>query len=160
MNERLVDVAEQPERMDEVRSLFREYAEDMGLNLNFQGFEEELVGLPGRYAAPRGCIFFWNEQGVTAGCIALRPLEDDTGEVKRLFVRPEFRGTGIARKLVSELLKQAVERGYRRLRLDTLASMVPARRLYESFGFREIEAYYHNPLPDVIYYELTLSDIA
>lgn len=156
MTVQIVDVTESPSRMDEVRALFREYAEDMGLNLDFQGFEQELADLPGCYSAPRGCILFYESNGETAGCIALRPLDNATGEVKRMFVRPAFRGKGIARQLVTGLLKQAAERGYQRLRLGTLASMTPARHLYESLGFGEIEPYYHNPLPDVIYYELRL----
>lgn len=154
MSDAIIDVAEQPDRMDDVRSLFREYAENMGLDLNFQGFEQELAELPGCYAAPQGCILFCEVDGIAAGCIALRPLSEGVGEVKRLFVRPGCRGRGIARHLVSELLRQAVDRGYRRLRLDTLGGMVSARRLYESFGFTETQPYYYNPLPDVIYYEL------
>ena len=153
---KIINVAESSERMAEVRALFREYATEMGLNLNFQGFEEELADLPGCYEAPRGCILFAEIDGKVAGCIALRPLADVTAEVKRMFVRTECRGKGVALALATELMRQATERGYQRVRLDTLASMVPARRLYETLGFQTIDAYYHNPLADVVYYELVL----
>jgi carbonic anhydrase len=152
----IVDVTEQPERMDDVRALFREYADEIGINLDFQGFEAELADLPGCYAAPEGCILLATIDDDIAGCIALRPFDEATAEVKRMYVRPAHRGRGIARKLAGELMTRVKTMGYRRVLLDTLAGMKPARALYSELGFKETEAYYDNPLPDVVYYELVI----
>lgn len=150
----IVDVTEDFERMDDVRALFTEYASEIGIDLGFQGFEQELAELPGCYEAPHGVILLAEANGQLAGCVALRPMEDRIAELKRMYVRPEYRGRGIALALVPRVLRDAFERGYSRVRLDTLASMTAARNLYESFGFTPIEPYYDNPLPDVCYFEL------
>lgn len=155
---RIIDVTKQRERMDDMRALFREYATEIGIDLAFQDFEDELAGLPGRYAAPRGCILLAELDGDAVGCIALRPLEGDVGEIKRMYIKPAARGHGLAGRLARECIRQAIECGYKRLRLDTLKSMLPARKLYGRLGFIEIEPYYHNPLPDVVYYELVLQN--
>jgi putative acetyltransferase len=152
----IVDVGNLPHRMLEVRALFREYGTELGVNLNFQGFEEELAGLPGRYAPPTGCLLFAQDGAEVLGCIALRQLESGLGEVKRMYVRPAHRGRGVARALIERLIDFALEAGYTRLRLDTLESMTIARGLYESLGFGRIEPYYHNPIPGVAFYELRL----
>jgi putative acetyltransferase len=149
----MVQVTELPERMPDVRAMFREYAAELGANLNFQGFEQELADLPGCYSAPEGCILLMQDGDVPVGCVALRPLEDRTAELKRMYVRPAYRRKGLAADLAEAILNLAVEQGYRRVRLDTLGSMTAARALYESLGFKEIEPYYHNPLPNVVYYE-------
>jgi putative acetyltransferase len=153
----IADVTEKPERMDALRALIREYGAELGVNLNFQGFEEELAALPGCYAAPQGCILAAVDGGALVGSIALRPLDDGIGEIKRMYVKPAHRGQGIARALINRLLDRAAEIGYARLRLDTLESMTAARSLYEGLGFTRVAPYYHNPIPNVAYYELRLS---
>ncbi|MCB1694422.1 MAG: ATP-dependent Clp protease adaptor ClpS [Planctomycetes bacterium] len=152
----IANVTESPEHMEKVRELFREYAAEIGIDLAFQGFEQELAELPGCYAAPKGCILLAGVEGEIAGCIAVRPLAERTCEVKRMYVKPAYRGLGVARTLVSEALGFATETRYLQVLLDTLESMKPARKLYESFGFRETDPYYKNPLPDVVFYELDL----
>lgn len=151
---RIMDVNEQFERMDDVRALFTEYAREIGIDLGFQGFEQELAELPGCYEAPHGVILLAEADGQLAGCVALRPLEESIAELKRMYVRPAYRGRGIAGRLVDEVISRALQAGYRGIRLDTLATMTAARGLYERLGFARIEPYYHNPLPDVAYYEL------
>ena len=157
---RIIDVTDSPSRMDDVRVLFMAYAKDIGIDLCFQGFETELAELPGCYAAPWGCILLAEVDREPVACVALRPIDEKTGEIKRLFVRPEFRGHGLARRLATEVVNAGFECGYSRLLLDTLSSMTAARKLYESLGFKPTEAYYDNPLPDVCYYELDLHDHA
>ncbi len=134
--------------------LFLEYAAWLKVDLCFQGFDQELAGLPGKYAPPQGRLLLASVEGEDAGCIALRPLEPGIGEVKRLYVRPAFRGRGIARKLARELLDAARTIGYATLRLDTLSFMHEAAALYRALGFVEIAPYYDNPLPGVVYMEL------
>ena len=138
------------------RELFQEYEADTQLDLCFQNFEAELAGLPGAYAPPEGRLLLAYYEGLLAGCVALRKLEDDVCEMKRLYVRPAFRGQAIGRALATRVIDEARTAGYRRMRLDTLARMRPAIALYESLGFRRIEAYRPNPLEDVVYMELTL----
>lgn len=140
-----------------VRELFVEYADWLNVDLCFQGFNEELAGLPGAYAPPDGRLLLALHDGQAAGCIALRRFDAQTGEVKRLWVRPAFRGTGLGRQLAERLLANARECGYERLVLDTLSSMQSAIALYRSLGFREIGAYYHNPIPGAVYMELRLA---
>jgi len=140
----------------QARELFVEYAAWLKVDLCFQGFDEELATLPGKYAPPTGRLLLARVDGELAGCIALRPLAQGIGEVKRLYVRPAFRGRGIGSALVRELLRAALEIGYRRLRLDTLAFMREAGALYRAFGFVEIPAYYANPLAGATYMELAL----
>jgi GNAT superfamily N-acetyltransferase len=139
------------------RALFEEYAAWLGVDLCFQGFAEELATLPGAYAPPRGRLLLAGPAGAEVGCVALRPLADagaaegTVGEVKRLYVRPQARGSGLGVALVTALLRDAREIGYRELKLDTLASMNDALRLYGRLGFAECSPYYHNPLPGVVY---------
>jgi GNAT superfamily N-acetyltransferase len=142
----------------QARALFEEYAAGLGVDLCFQDFAGELASLPGAYAPPRGRLLLAGPPGQPVGCIALRPLGDasDVGEVKRLYVRPEARGTGLGRRLVEAVLAEARAIGYRELKLDTLATMVAARALYEALGFRECGAYYRNPLPGTVYMTLAL----
>jgi GNAT superfamily N-acetyltransferase len=136
--------------------LFREYAETLGLDLTFQGFDLELAELPGGYARPRGRLLVACLDGKTAGCVALRPLTDAICEMKRLFVRPSARGGGVGRTLAQAVIDAAREVGYERMRLDTLPQMVEAQPLYESLGFRDIAAYYENPVAGTRYLELVL----
>jgi len=146
------------EHMDHARELFREYEEYLDVDICFQGFEQELKELPGPYAPPGGCLLLAMKGKRAIGCVAVRPLWDDICEMKRLYVRPEFHGRGCGRLLVREIIRRAENIGYRAMRLDTLSSLKQAMRLYESFGFRKIEPYYDNPLPDVVYWELDLRE--
>lgn len=145
--------------MDLVRMLFREYAEWLGVDLCFQGFEEELAELPGKYEQPEGGLFFvvdGSSPDVVMGCGAFRGLDKDTCEMKRLFIRDEFRGGGLGRKMAEHLVEEARGAGYKFMVLDTLRKMTTAVSLYRSMGFEECEAYYENPVPDVVYLRLKL----
>ena len=138
--------AAQPEDIAIVRELLREYEQALGVDLCFQGFAQELINLPGDYASPRGLLLLARDGSDIAGCIALRPVNDDICEMKRLYVRDAFRAAGLGRRLVERVISAAHSIGYRRMVLDTLPTMVSAQRLYESFGFRDIAPYRHNPV--------------
>jgi putative acetyltransferase len=142
--------------METVRALFDEYARELAVDLSFQGFAEERDGLPGAYAPPRGRLLLAERGGSAAGCVALRPLDARTAEMKRLYLRPGARGTGLGRRLALALVAEARTAGYARLRLDTLPSMGPAIAMYRALGFREIPPYRHNPVPGALFLELTL----
>jgi ribosomal protein S18 acetylase RimI-like enzyme len=137
----------------------REYADQLGVDLSFQDFERELSGLPGAYAPPRGRLLLAHHDGAIVGCGALRPLDDETCEMKRLYVQPAARGHGLARALATRLIDDARTIGYARMRLDTLGTMTEALALYRSLGFVEIPAYRYNPEPGTRYLELTLRAI-
>jgi ribosomal protein S18 acetylase RimI-like enzyme len=143
-----------PPDLAAVADLFRQYQRDIGIDLCFQGFEQELAALPGRYAEPAGGIWLAADG---AGVVALRPLPDDNCEMKRLYVAPTARGTGLGRRLAELCIDEARVRGYQTMRLDTLATMAAANHLYGALGFVETEAYYDNPLPGVRYYSLDLA---
>lgn len=145
-----------PQDMDLLRTLFREYATWLNIDLCFQGFEEELAALPGDYAPPRGAgLIAWAGDD-PAGCVALRPMDADACEMKRMWVRPAYRGVKLGRRLAVAVMDEARRLGYRSMRLDTLHRLTEANRLYDSLGFAEISAYYHNPNPDVRYMEAKL----
>ena len=149
--------AESEADIEEVREIFREYEASLGLDLCFQGFEEELTNLPGKYTSPKGRLYIAQVSNMVAGCIALRPLEPDVCEMKRLFVREEFRGLQIGRMLIERVIDDAREIGYTFMRLDTFPpKMGKAVQLYESYGFREIPPYYNNPNEGVLFMELRL----
>jgi ribosomal protein S18 acetylase RimI-like enzyme len=134
-----------------VRALFEEYATGVGVDLGFQGFPDELAALPGRYARPRGGVWLASDGGEVVGCVALRPLDEGTCEMKRLYVRPAHRGTGLGRVLAERVLVEAAGAGYSRILLDTLPSMGGAIRLYRALGFVEVAAYCHNPIPGALF---------
>ena len=143
--------------IDAARRIFREYESWLGLDLCFQGFEEELAGLPGKYSSPDGRLFLAYSEEDLAGCAALRKIDPGVCEMKRLFVRDQFRRFGIGRLLIDRLLTAARDIGYRAMRLDTYpAKMGKAVGLYRQYGFIEIPAYYHNPYEGVLFMELQL----
>jgi len=143
-----------------VREIFVEYAAQLGVDLCFQGFEEELLNLPGDYAAPRGTLVLALADGALAGCCALRPLDNvdypNAAEMKRLYVRKAFRRFGLGRQLAEAVLDHARTEGYHSVLLDTLDDMEAARALYAELGFEEIAPYYHNPLPGSHYLKVDL----
>ena len=149
--------AETPEQIEQARTLFREYESWLGLSLCFQNFDEELANLPGKYAAPSGRLLLAFADGDLAGCVALRALADDVCEMKRLFVRENYRGRKIGNALIEKILEQAKTIGYAKMRLDTYPPKMPkAVALYNAYGFREISAYYHNPFGETLFMEKNL----
>lgn len=149
--------AETPDHIETAQRLFREYEAWLGLDLCFQGFEEELRTLPGKYAEPTGRLLLAYIDDKPAGCIALRKLEDGICEMKRLFVRDEFRGHKLGLTLVERIIEDARATGYSKMRLDTYPpKMGKAVGLYESHGFRVIAPYYNNPDEDALFMELDL----
>ena len=156
MSERAISIeaAEGPADMERVRALFLEYQDWLDVDLCFQGFEAELAALPGAYAPPKGGLWFAKADGEIAGIAGVRPFKDGLCEMKRLWIRPAFRGLGLGRRLAESTIAAARAAGYRAMCLDTLGFMDEARALYEILGFREIPAYDDNPLGDVRYLEL------
>jgi ribosomal protein S18 acetylase RimI-like enzyme len=149
--------AKTPEDISSARQLFKEYEAGLGISLCFQNFDQEVAGLPGDYAPPTGRLFLAYADDQLAGCIALRKLESTTCEMKRLFIRPEFRGLGLGKRLVDEIIKSAREAGYDSMRLDTMPGrMDTAINLYRAFGFQETSPYCHNPVDGAIFMELKL----
>jgi putative acetyltransferase len=143
--------------LEHVRALFLEYAQGLNFNLCFQNFQRELDELPGPYDLPHGRLILCEVDETPAGCIALKPLEPGVCEMKRLFVRPQFRGTRLGSKLAYYIISEARAIGYEKMRLDTIRGMMDnAIALYASLGFREIPAYYQNPIPNAFYMELKL----
>lgn len=142
------------------RQLFSEYAAAIGVDLEYQGFSNELAALPSPYAPPHGALLVARVGNDVAGCVALRRLDDNAGEMKRLYVRPAFRGLGIAERLIASIVGAARDAGYCELRLDTLADMLSAQSLYRKLGFVEIPPYNEAHLPGTRFYTLWLAQAA
>jgi putative acetyltransferase len=152
-----IALAETSTDVEQARVLFREYAAESKLDLCFQNFDQELAALPGDYASPKGRLLLAWTADQTAGSVALREFSPGVCEMKRLYVRPAFRGSGLGRELAKAIIGEAMRIGYVTMRLDTLARMKAAVLLYESLGFRHIDAYRPNPEADVVYMELKLA---
>ena len=143
-------------RLEDVRALFLEYAASLGVDLSFQGFEDEVAALPGGYAAPGGTLFLATEGESAAGCVGVRRVDASACEMKRLFVRPAHQGQGIGRDLAVQAIAWARAAGYDRMLLDTLPSMTAAQRMYEALGFRDVPPYRFNPIAGTRFLELRL----
>ena len=153
----LIYPAESSVQMVQARALFLEYADSLGFSLCFQNFDKELEGLPGLYAPPGGRLLLAEYYGELAGCVALRRLDEEIAEMKRLYLRPALRGKGLGRILAQRIIQEAREIGYRRMRLDTVEPvMKTAVAMYRELGFREIEPYTKNPIEGALYLELKL----
>jgi ribosomal protein S18 acetylase RimI-like enzyme len=155
-----LDTPRSTEDIDATRAIFREYAQNLGVDLCFQQFDQELARLPGEYAPPRGALLLAWVDGEVAGCCALRPLDTadypNAAEMKRLYVRKPFRGFGLGRQLAEATLDAARQAGYASVLLDTLDDMEAARALYEELGFEAIPPYYHNPIAGAHYLKVDL----
>jgi putative acetyltransferase len=149
-------ISAQIEHRETVRDLFRQYEASLGFSLCFQGFEQELRDLPGSYAPPPGALLLGMMGGKASGCVAMRRLDDGVCEMKRLFVLPQARGTGLGRQLCARIVQEGRRAGHHAMRLDTVESMNAAIRLYESMGFLRIEPYCVNPMQGALFFELRL----
>jgi putative acetyltransferase len=149
--------AESPAQLVQARELFLEYAQSLGFSLCFQNFDRELADLPGGYAPPEGRLLLAEYESQLAGCVALHKLEPGVCEMKRLYLRPHFRGKGLGRALADHIITEARRIGYRRMRLDTVEPvMKDAVAMYRKLGFKQIAPYCPNPMSGVIYMELQL----
>ena len=144
--------------IQEIRILFREYQHYLDVDLGFQDFEDELASLPGDYRLPGGILLLAKVGNRIAGCVALRNLGKNICEMKRLYVRPGFRGLRIGKRLAEAVIEEAITIGYSHMRLDTLDSLTKAMQLYASLGFKRVPPYYPNPLQGVVYWELDLRE--
>lgn len=144
------------DRLEDIRKLFREYAESLDIDLAFQDFEAELTQLPGKYSPPGGVLLLAAVDGKAAGCIALRKLSNGVCEMKRLYVRDTYRGLGLGKSLAKRLIAEARQLEYHYMRLDTLSTMKNAQGLYTALGFYDIEPYVYNPIEGARFMELKL----
>lgn len=157
VNDFEVQPAESPQQLAAIRELFLEYANSLGFSLCFQSFDQELAGLPGDYAPPQGRLLLASSAESPAACVALHPLSPEVCEMKRLYVRPQFRGKGLGKFLAARIIAEARAIGYKQLRLDTVEPrMREAVAMYRRLGFREIEPYRANPIEGALYMELPL----
>ncbi|MFR2805279.1 MAG: GNAT family N-acetyltransferase [Faecalispora jeddahensis] len=151
-----IEIKEAYDTIDEIKILFQEYVALIGIDLTFQSYQEELSNLPGKYSRPFGRLYLASVDGVPAGCIGLRRFDEKRGEMKRLYVRDQFRGCKIGRLLSEKVILEAQFIGYQAILLDTLSAMEEARALYQSLGFVEIAPYYESPLKDTHFLSLSL----
>jgi ribosomal protein S18 acetylase RimI-like enzyme len=157
LNGLAVTQAESPAQIAQARELFLEYAQSLGFSLCFQNFDKELAGLPGDYAPPEGRLLLVECEGQLAGCVALHKLDSGVCEMKRLYLRSQFRGKGLGRALTERIIAEARQIGYRRMRLDTVEPvMKDAVAMYRKLGFKEIAPYRPNPIAGTMYMELEL----
>jgi ribosomal protein S18 acetylase RimI-like enzyme len=145
------------EELEQAQTLLKEYSKSLDFELGFQGFEQEISHLPGDYSPPNGILLLAVSEGHSVGCVGLRKLEGRTCEMKRLYVRPQYRGLKTGRALAKAVIERARRIGYVRMRLDTTRSMQKARALYTSLGFREVGAYRYNPIEGAVFMELILT---
>ena len=145
-----------PGHRETVEAMFREYAASIDADICFQGLQQELASLPGNYASPTGCVLLAFVDDQLAGCGAMRPLSKGICELKRLYLRPEFRGRDLGRAIAEALIGKAKAVGYQTMRLDTLSTMTAAQALYTILGFKPTSAYYNNPMAGTVYMELEL----
>lgn len=145
------------DRLEDIKQLFLEYSHSLNINLDFQDFKTEFETLPGKYAPPDGVLILALVDETGAGCIALRKISEDICEMKRLYVRDEYRGLGIGRKLIAILIEEAIKLNYSYMRLDTLSSLEKALQLYKNIGFYDIDPYIYNPIKGARFMELKLS---
>ena len=153
----VLERATSPSDIESVRVLFREYADSLGVDLQYQGFDEELRDLPGEYSPPAGTLLLAKNDDEVIGCVGVRALDPATAEMKRLYVRPAGRGTGLGRTLAEAAIRFATVSGYERMRLDTLPQMDRAQQLYRELGFVPIDAYRFSPVPGTVFLELLLT---
>lgn len=137
-------------------SLFKAYAAWLNIDLAFQAFDAELLQLPQMYSLPQGCILLAEVKHLFVGCVAIRKKAESIAELKRMYVQPNYLQQGIGQALLAEAILQATQLGYSKILLDTLANMLPAISLYKKFGFVQIPAYYYNPQPNAVFFELIL----
>jgi len=154
----LVAPVETPDELNAVKTLFRAYVDWLGIDLSYQGFEEELAGMPGKYAPPAGALFVAKApDGTIIGCVGLRAFDDNGRcEMKRLYVLPEGRGKSVGSALVGRVVEAAVAAGYTEMLLDTLPTMTGAIKLYRAAGFEEVSAYYETPIRETVFFRKTL----
>lgn len=153
-----LDSAVSASDLEVVRTLFHEYADSLGVDLAYQGFDEEVSRLPGEYSPPAGTLLLARTGADVIGCVGVRPLDERTAEMKRLYVRPSGRGLGLGRSLAEAAIRFAAAAGYERMRLDTLPQMGRAQELYRSLGFMPIEAYRFSAVPGTVFLELLLTE--
>ncbi|MXN92104.1 GNAT family N-acetyltransferase [Flavobacterium sp. Sd200] len=146
-----------PEEFETIKELFREYGNSLNFSLDFQDFEKELMTVPQKYASPEGVALLCYYQNIAVGCVGVRKLEENIGEVKRLYVKPEYRSLKLGKKLMELAIEAAAELGYQSIRLDSVKEMAAAINLYKKMGFYEIEAYCYNPLDNPVYMEKKLN---
>jgi len=149
--------AESDENLEQIRTLFGEYADMLDFDLDFQDFEEELYNLPGDYVRPAGCLLLALYKGQPAGCVGLRKLSEGVCEMKRLYVKERFRGLGVGRALTKAIIELTGRIGYNYMRLDTVPAMEAARALYVSVGFKQTSPYRYNPIEGAVFMELRLA---
>ena len=147
---------ESEKHLTSIRELFLEYAESLGFSLCFQNFDKELANLPGDYSPPDGRLILALDENKPIGCVALRKLEKDICEMKRLYIKPEMRGIGLGEQLVRTVIDEAVKIGYMKMRLDTVPKMKEAIDLYSKIGFKEVGPYRENPIEGAMYMEMDL----